>query len=418
MKSKSTRFIFYFLLNRIEYFVSNKQFQGGTRQPLGTNTLFAPPANGAIVKAGIIVPTTQKEVIDKPTKKSSLQIVPGIPGFEGGDEYPLQEPTPTAEPGKLYYAREKADDKTSEPVKTSAASSQHSKPATGPQEEAKQKYVVNKPGKSRSVKPLAPRKHPAGRRGLKTDYAENSSEGQYNDDDESIQSSIVSLQSDEPGAPIPGKSPSHPSPGHVLNPAVPKQKIIKSDDSSSSHRLQHHPAIPPVPGPQSLFLDLPDQRLLKRRRHALQLVKNLADRGVSIEDTPFEKLAMAAMQHEAAKGMATDDASEESSIFTTGSEETQISTYFDRTAKPIFVDRKKPQKQQFPRKGTPKSPNTGKRTSSNDSDDESTTGKLDDTLQGMSDEDRLLFQGLDEAARKKLLEDMKVGSSEVIPFVI
>lgn len=358
-----------------------------------------------MVKAGIIVPNSVKETPEKPPKKPSAQLIPDTPPHERMDG--REEPPPTAEPGKLYYAREKSEEKTNDMVvKPPSAASHHSKSVTAPQEEVKQKYVVQKAAKSRPAKPLAPRKHPAGhrKRGEGNDdknEADNISD--YDDDDDD--SSFVSLESDDRGVGGRRQGYSHPK-----NPAIQRIKIF--NDSLSHDALKHHPAIPPVPGPQSLFLDLPDQRMIKRRRHALQLVKNLADRGVSFEDTGLEKLAMVAQSKDAQKLL--EDDTDDSTVMTNDTDDTQVSTYFDRSAKPIFVERKKPEVQTLKsRKNTPKTPGSPKRLGSHDSDDDSTSsskvGGMDAFLKGMTDEDRLLFDGLDENARKKLMDDMRVS---------
>ncbi len=143
----------------------------------------------------------------------------------------------------------------------------------------------------------------------------------------------------------------------------------------------------------------------------MQLAKNLAERGVNLEDTPLESLAAAAQSKESQNIL--DIGADDASVVTTGTEESQVSTYFDRKAKPIFVERKKSEKAQSKsRKSPPKTPTSPKRLVNNESDDESTSsskiGGVDVFMQGMTDEDRLLFEGLDEEARKKLMEDMKV----------
>lgn len=94
----------------------------------------------------------------------------------------------------------------------------------------------------------------------------------------------------------------------------------------------------PAGGVKSKFLslDLPDQKLQARRRHALNLTKHLVEQGANLEDSALQKYSEKII-------IARVDL-KEPTVDSLESEEGLVTTYFDRSAPPIFVERPPPLK--------------------------------------------------------------------------
>lgn len=143
----------------------------------------------------------------------------------------------------------------------------------------------------------------------------------------------------------------------------------------------------PVAKPVSFSLDVPDNMMVIKRKNAVRVAQSLQARGA---------LEVAAL---GADGLNEKD----------DDESTVISAYFDRSAPPIYA--KKPQ--------MPKKRLVSKR---HDDPLVSVTGKKADTsggpsssalkglVDGMSKEEKLMFDLLDEAAKAKILEELKVNT--------
>ena len=187
-----------------------------------------------------------------------------------------------------------------------------------------------------------------------------------------------------------------------------------------------------LPKKQHLQLDLPDKKKETRRKYALAISHVMAEKKAKKDE--FMSLVHAAM---AKSGIFNDKSP--------GKEENEaddgsIIHYFDRSAKPIFVDRGKPSKhilKKRRRKGAGGGSSFSSRRSKGSSydsydsydDDEDEDPEvvqelnaaiLDMYLEDLSPEERKMFENLDEESKKKLLREMRVSSMAsfcLIPFI-
>lgn len=155
---------------------------------------------------------------------------------------------------------------------------------------------------------------------------------------------------------------------------------------------------------QSLEIDLPDLRKDKRRKYALAISQNMSLRNLERADELANIISKTAIFDEENEDL--DDVS-------------IVTHYFDRNAKPIFVDRGKPPKQVLKKRNQKVGKGMGSRSRSGDEDDgewiedenaiqEMNATLLDMYLDELSPEERKMFENLDEEAKQKLLRELRV----------
>lgn len=125
--------------------------------------------------------------------------------------------------------------------------------------------------------------------------------------------------------------------------------------------------------PLSFMLDVPEDKMLVKRKNAVKIVQSLLPKVPDID----------------AIGADSED------------EKSVISSYFDRTAPPIYAPKTAPTKKRLVSKRfDPVVPKEGS--------DQAAAADLNKLLSGFSAEEKLLFESLDEEAKLKLIEEIKV----------
>lgn len=212
-------------------------------------------------------------------------------------------------------------------------------------------------------------------------------------DDQSVQSSLQSIS----------------SMGH----AEQKSKVLNAHGHHASKKSGRPPSPQHVAPyvlprkPQAVALDLPDQKSLINQKHAAMLAKNLSQRGVSIDQSPLQKIIFKHEKRER-KSIAARDHDEddfEESVDT--DDESLVDGYFDRNAKPIFVERKN----RIKSTQKPKSKRQGVVTEVDDTDDYSNLqdNSLDLFMDSLDEDDRKMLANMSEEDRKKLISELNVS---------
>ncbi len=202
--------------------------------------------------------------------------------------------------------------------------------------------------------------------------------------------------------------------GHKLdehgNPVAPK------DDDHSIHSTGEMSALSqdridvrPV-RKNKIQLDLPDKRLETRKRHIVNLSRHMTEREVKIEDFEFqEKVRKVLHINEHGEYEETDD-----DLNSQVSSDTIVSNYFDRNAKPIFFN--KPKAAKKTKSKTDEGDEIDEKVDDPQKPKEDPNAMLESYLNNMSEEERDMFNMLDEEAKQKLWNQMKVRKRKNKPF--
>lgn len=185
--------------------------------------------------------------------------------------------------------------------------------------------------------------------------------------------------------------------------------IAAIDEDNSVHSTgemsalsQDHIDIRPV-RKNKIQLDLPDKRLEARKRHIVNLSRHMTEREVKIEDFEFQEKVRKVL-HINEKGEyedAEDDANSQVSA------DTIVSNYFDRNAKPIFINKSKAIKKT--KSKTDEEDEGEVKAEVSQKPKEDPNAMLETYMNNLSEEERDMFNMLDEEARQKLWNQMKVS---------
>lgn len=158
-----------------------------------------------------------------------------------------------------------------------------------------------------------------------------------------------------------------------------------------------------------LVLDLPDKRSETRKKHIVNLSRNITEREVKIEDFEFQEKVRKVL-HVTADGKF-DDTDDINDLDSQASTNTDITTYFDRNVKSIFVERQRSRKSKITKlqkSDESERDNIGEDSKQPEEEKEDLNAALNAYLANLSEEELKMIEMLDDDAKRKLVEQMKV----------